>query len=384
MLELTAITFSSINPAIQMKHKYNSSGHYHHHRHFTRRNYLLHMSSPQDNSNEDSSPLMHTSIDETNVNNNIDESLDDDHDDDDSRASSTNTVSEIYLKNGPNLIDPTPKIDLPSPPSSTRSSYDAITKDSFISTAEISEQSDSRPSSLNGSLMMNESNDENLDSEDLMLFEHDDQPAIKTDDDEIKLIIEEIIVNAIDSISDTDSTCVQIDLNGTTILPNGIKIVKGVAQLPFDRSELEDGDHSFQPRFTNQLSFLKTILTKYIIRYKTAMPFMNPVDSVQLKIPHYYHVIRDPMDFNTIKNRLTFLWYRSAEECISDINQIFINCYKFNSPSDYVYSAGKKLQEYIDEKLKEMPEEEEEILCPPKPSLEECKSLLCSLLKFKF
>ncbi|OTF79149.1 bromodomain-containing protein [Euroglyphus maynei] len=192
-------------------------------------------------------------------------------------------------------------------------------------------------------------------------------------DDEIKFITEELIENVIDKAHDDDDEwrSIQIDFDGETILPNGIRLIKGVAEMVFYR---EDESNIPPPRFTNQLNFLKTILTKYICRYKTAVPFLNPVDSVRLKIPHYYLVIRKPMDLNTVKNRLNFLWYQSANECISDIRQIFKNCYQFNSPKDYVYSAGKKLEEFFDEKLTDMPPVEEEIPCPPKQSIEECIS----------
>lgn len=160
----------------------------------------------------------------------------------------------------------------------------------------------------------------------------------------------------------------QIDPTGETSLPNGLTAVCGVVDLPFYREP--ESDRPF--RFTNQLNFLKTILTKYICRYKTALPFMNPVDSVHLKIPHYYLVIRQPMDLSTVKNRINFLWYNSAEECISDIRLIFSNCYQFNSPTDYVYKAGKKLEEYLEDKLKDMPPVEVEIPCPPRPNINEC------------
>lgn len=187
-------------------------------------------------------------------------------------------------------------------------------------------------------------------------------------DDEIKFITEELIENVIDTIEDDDEwKSIQIDFDGETILPNGIRLIKGVAEMIFYRE-----DDNIPSRFTNQLNFLKTILTKYICRYKTAVPFLNPVDSVRLKIPHYYLVVRKPMDLNTVKNRLNFLWYQSANECISDIRQIFKNCYQFNSPKDYVYSAGKKLEEFFDEKLKDMPLVEEEIPCPPRQNIEEC------------
>ncbi|KPM11849.1 Bromodomain-containing protein 4 [Sarcoptes scabiei] len=163
-----------------------------------------------------------------------------------------------------------------------------------------------------------------------------------------------------------------MDSNSIKILPNGIKIVNGVAQMPFDRSELNDGDQStFEPRFTNQLQYLKNFVTKDIFRNRSALPFLKPFNSS--KDPSYYDIIEKPMDFTTIKKRLDFLWYQSADECIADIRQIFINCFRFNSPSDDVYLKGQKLLNLFNRKYAKMPEDEEDIDCPPKPSLEKCK-----------
>jgi hypothetical protein len=102
-------------------------------------------------------------------------------------------------------------------------------------------------------------------------------------------------------------------------------------------------------------------MTKYIFRFRAAAPFIHPVNVISLKIPHYYKIITSPMDLTTIKKRLDSLWYNNSEECMADIKLIFDNCYAFNTPGDFVSLAGKKVQDYINEKLeplKNMPEEE--------------------------
>ena len=294
--------------------------------------------------------------------------------DDDSRASSTLMIGNGVLVKSDMKI--TNDINLPSPPSSTRSSFDG--KESFLSTDEVvMDTEDSHISSIEPVSMSNESND--LCEEQLS----DDPNTIKDSfDDDIKLVVEYLVNSVSDSVDKADDEDlwkdIYIDPDGVTILPNGTRVVYGVADLPFYR------ENDTEPlRFTNQLNYLKTILTKYICRYKTAMPFLRPVDCVQFKIPHYYQVVRNPMDFNTVKNRINFHWYRSAKECISDIQLIFSNCYLFNSPTDYVYSAGKKLEEYFDDKLKDMPPTEVEIPCPPRPNIDESMYYtIILLLKF--
>jgi len=48
----------------------------------------------------------------------------------------------------------------------------------------------------------------------------------------------------------------------------------------------------------------------------------------------YYKIIKCPMDMGTIKKRLESRYYRSAQECISDFNRMFTNCYTYNKPGE--------------------------------------------------
>lgn len=40
------------------------------------------------------------------------------------------------------------------------------------------------------------------------------------------------------------------------------------------------------------------------------------------------------MDMGTIKKRLESNFYRSAQDCIKDFNQMFTNCYTYNKPGE--------------------------------------------------
>lgn len=40
------------------------------------------------------------------------------------------------------------------------------------------------------------------------------------------------------------------------------------------------------------------------------------------------------MDMGTIKKRLDSNFYRSAQDCIKDFNQMFTNCYTYNKPGE--------------------------------------------------
>lgn len=58
--------------------------------------------------------------------------------------------------------------------------------------------------------------------------------------------------------------------------------------------------------------------------------FLYPVDPVALNIPHYPTVIKEPMDFTTIRNKLMYNAYDSEVDFNRDMNLVFDNCVTFN------------------------------------------------------
>jgi hypothetical protein len=78
---------------------------------------------------------------------------------------------------------------------------------------------------------------------------------------------------------------------------------------------------------------------------EAATIFLEPVDPNILL--NYYTVIKHPMDFRTISEKLTFPKYRNLEELTLDIEQIFTNCFTYNAPGVWGHNQGKKLQKYF-------------------------------------
>ncbi|CAD5229514.1 unnamed protein product [Bursaphelenchus okinawaensis] len=117
-------------------------------------------------------------------------------------------------------------------------------------------------------------------------------------------------------------------------------------------------------RQTNQLEFIAKEVLKPTLKHKHAWPFLKPVDAVKLNIPDYHKVIKRPMDLGTIEKRLKNCYYYTAEECVTDIEQVFANCYKFNQNEDDVALMCKNVENAFRDKLKQMPVKEVEL---PKP-----------------
>jgi bromodomain-containing factor 1 len=95
-------------------------------------------------------------------------------------------------------------------------------------------------------------------------------------------------------------------------------------------------------------------------------PFLLPVDAVALKIPDYYNIITQPMDIQTLDNKLKNHQYNSGDEFYADAKLIFKNCYRYNGANAPVSALAKQLEKVFDKKWAEKPEEPPEK--PEKPS----------------
>ncbi|KZT21698.1 hypothetical protein NEOLEDRAFT_1164515 [Neolentinus lepideus HHB14362 ss-1] len=106
-------------------------------------------------------------------------------------------------------------------------------------------------------------------------------------------------------------------------------------------------------------------------KLKDAAPFLKPVDIVALNIPHYPSIIKHPMDFETISNKLAASnpakpdpnsaspRYHNADEFVSDVRLIFKNCQTFNGPDHVITHMGKRVEGVFDKQIKQMPPPDE-------------------------
>ena len=74
--------------------------------------------------------------------------------------------------------------------------------------------------------------------------------------------------------------------------------------------------------------------------------FHNPVNPKVQNIPDYFKVIKEPMDFATIRQKLRHNKYTSMQDFINDIIKCFDNCLLFNGEDS---PAGKKCMNVMEE-----------------------------------
>uniref|UniRef100_A0AAV1T9Y2 histone acetyltransferase n=1 Tax=Peronospora matthiolae TaxID=2874970 RepID=A0AAV1T9Y2_9STRA len=64
------------------------------------------------------------------------------------------------------------------------------------------------------------------------------------------------------------------------------------------------------------------------------------VDPLVWNIPHYFEVVKQPMDLTLVKNKCMNLEYASADECAADVRLVFTNACLFNPPGHVVHEAA--------------------------------------------
>ncbi|KAK1798080.1 hypothetical protein P4O66_000580 [Electrophorus voltai] len=84
------------------------------------------------------------------------------------------------------------------------------------------------------------------------------------------------------------------------------------------------------------------ILLAELERHQDAGPFLTPVNLKS--VPGYRKVIKKPMDFSTIREKLVSSQYQNLETFIIDVNLVFDNCEKFNEDNSDIGRAGHNMR----------------------------------------
>lgn len=90
---------------------------------------------------------------------------------------------------------------------------------------------------------------------------------------------------------------------------------------------------------TNQLQYIKKSIFPAVWKHADAWPFYTPVDPNKHNCPDYFSIIQKPMDLGTIKSKLNGGMYSCSQQCISDFELMFDNCFNYNRGKNEVYAS---------------------------------------------
>uniref|UniRef100_A0A8B9RW71 Tyrosine-protein kinase BAZ1B n=1 Tax=Accipiter nisus TaxID=211598 RepID=A0A8B9RW71_9AVES len=93
-----------------------------------------------------------------------------------------------------------------------------------------------------------------------------------------------------------------------------------------------------------ELQKCEEILSK-LIKYRFSWPFREPVTTEEAE--DYFEVISNPMDFQTMQSKCSCGNYRSVQEFLSDIKQVFSNAERYNQNGSHVLSCLEKTEQCL-------------------------------------
>ncbi|MEQ2172625.1 hypothetical protein GOODEAATRI_023021, partial [Goodea atripinnis] len=97
---------------------------------------------------------------------------------------------------------------------------------------------------------------------------------------------------------------------------------------------------------------MRQVLLADLEAHQDAWPFLSPVR--HKSVPGYRKVIKKPMDFSTIKEKLTNNLYLNLENFIVDVNLVFDNCQRFNEDDSEIGRAGHRMRRFFDKRWTEL------------------------------
>jgi len=87
------------------------------------------------------------------------------------------------------------------------------------------------------------------------------------------------------------------------------------------------------------------LLMDVLWNFNGAKVFHEPVDPDRLNIPDYLEVVKTPIDFGTIRQRLQNNNYHYPQEFIDDVQLVFENCLMYNGESSTIGKVCNKVRE---------------------------------------
>lgn len=78
------------------------------------------------------------------------------------------------------------------------------------------------------------------------------------------------------------------------------------------------------------------------------------MDPVSDNVPDYFEKVTKPMDLTTMRLKMDEGKYKTEQQFLDDVHQIFENCYAYWKKSDPMWEACEKFQKTFEERYSQM------------------------------
>lgn len=102
-------------------------------------------------------------------------------------------------------------------------------------------------------------------------------------------------------------------------------------------------EHIISLRTEHIQKLARPIVLKFYTHPRNFNIFNEPVDPIVHNLPHYFEIVKSPMDLGTIKCRLNASYYESLSDCFDDVRLVFNNAIVFNGSDSFVGKAAKDM-----------------------------------------
>uniref|UniRef100_A0A6S8EDF0 histone acetyltransferase n=1 Tax=Aureoumbra lagunensis TaxID=44058 RepID=A0A6S8EDF0_9STRA len=95
-------------------------------------------------------------------------------------------------------------------------------------------------------------------------------------------------------------------------------------------------------------------LLKKLTEHENSWIFMQPVDPIELNLPDYFEIIKNPMDLGSIKKRLEANGYKTISQFSADIKLTFDNAILYNGDESDVSKVAKEMKSMFERLYEEL------------------------------
>lgn len=123
-------------------------------------------------------------------------------------------------------------------------------------------------------------------------------------------------------------------------------------QAPPSSTSSPSTNHTSRKRNHKEDMEICHVIMAELESHRGSWPFLEPVD--RREFPEYFKVVKKPMDFQTMRDRLTEGKYPNKEAFAADSRLVFSNCLFYNEDQSKIGMAGHTMKDFFEKRWSDL------------------------------